>query len=262
MDDVFGVFSDLEALLWPSEPRPLGDPEEDPEEDLSEVSPQEITSQALRSINDLEPLTVLYLLQDLFEDDTGWWDWPLELVLDLFDDVYELQRQDVDLIGAIHTLLSNDLFWSDAHVFNLITQAADGRVVSKELLPQLRVEEMMKAVDLSRMIQKLRSESPSFTPEIASYVALFCLERGLWALPDPLEFAQDRALEILTERGWGDPPLLQVQQLFEERFSGPPTQEIEVQALTLIGLRELRYDWARRSVDQIRRFKVQKTKES
>lgn len=193
-----GPLEDLSTLL---SDQPLGTPEDfsidaDPDDDLIDTSDVEVEMRS--TLADLESLTLWYILRDQFGED--WWQNDAQAIVDVLGDVFHIDKGGKDMIQSLRLLEANNGFWKEWEVFNYICQGVNGDGVDFYRLPVPTIPEMAEAMLLADFLLRARNDKQSYSREVLSYIAVTCLEEGLWVLPYPLNRAQPRVIEILTSR--------------------------------------------------------------
>ena len=95
-----------------------------------------------------------------------------------------------NIVMATQTVISRDDFWRRWEHFHAICESLNGRPPAMDHLQHPTVGEMMVAVDgamLARM--EMHIGVPTYSEEVARYVAAQALHQDVWVLPEPLHFA-------------------------------------------------------------------------
>ncbi len=89
-------------------------------------------------------------------------------------------------------MATRENFWDDWEHFHFLVQALNNNIPDSQTHKELTVGQMMVAVDIAMNIRfELGNLSyiPSFSEEVARYVAAQALNEGVWYLPEMLSFA-------------------------------------------------------------------------
>jgi len=100
----------------------------------------------------------------------------------------------INLSKALATaaIVQRDEFWTNWEVFHFLAQALNNNTPSSRDMQELTVGQMMTAVDIAEHLRKeLKTLSyvPSFSDEVARFVAAQAKAQAVWYLPAPLDFA-------------------------------------------------------------------------
>ena len=176
----------------------------DPDEDLDveEVDDLVVEDNAL-GIKDMNPVVTLFLLrQELGED---WYHLDRDAIVDALLGCDRVDVADRDVVSAFQMLHREDAFWTEWEVFNWVAKGLSGVSTDFSTLMVLTLEELLTAVVLAKLVLNVQQHTAVYDQEVLSYIAVTCIEHGVWALPSPLHVAQRRVGELLALRGW--PPL-------------------------------------------------------
>ena len=197
--DLPGQLEDLSTLYTDE---PVGTPqdfeiEEDPDDDLVDSSDLAATSES--DLTDLESLTIWYILRDQLGKE--WWQYEIQAIEDVLDEKFPISPGARDLIQSLKLLETGNAFWKEWEVFNWVSQGINGDGVDFVNFAVPEIEQMAEAMLVASFISKARQQVPDlYGEEVLSYIAVTCLEQGIWVLPFPLVIAQDRLSELLKRR--------------------------------------------------------------
>jgi len=93
---------------------------------------------------------------------------------------------------AAAALSNSDGFWRDWPTFHFLCNPLNNNIPNPSAHQDLTVAQMMVAVDIAISLRKLLKkvhQNPSFSEEVARYVAAQALTQGVWYLPGALAFA-------------------------------------------------------------------------
>ncbi len=229
----------------------------DPDEDLDSAEPKEQEVHSRFSLKDLEPPTVLFVLNDYFGG-KAWWKWDAVAILEVLADRFELVEADRDMIWALQHLLVGETFWTEWDVFNYVTQALNDKVVDFRHMPPLRPEEMVTSLTTADFVLQLTESVGEYSSEVVSYIAVMCWDGGFWAVPEPLSLAQERINELALIQGAGVLPVERVKDLAESNKNLDEDTEINVQARRYRYLQEFKQNLSRESLREIKAYKATK----
>lgn len=132
-------------------------------------------------------------------------------------------------INAVKTLLTTELYYSDATVFENMVLAANDLFVDTSTFQMCSPEEMVYAI---RAFKPIENRPQPFGREIVGYVNACCQFYGLLKYPAELQFAQPQY----------DDSLAQVAEQITIRYSDPEkmdqTNIMDVQGLKLYQIAE------------------------
>jgi hypothetical protein len=222
LDDLDVLFQDL-----PEGTVDDFDIEEDPDEDLDPGVPTEVTTTF--TLTDLEPTTLIYILRHRFGED--WWQQDRDAIFELLRSIGQtVEEADKDAIRSLQLLYADEAFWTEWEVFNWVTQGLTDGVVDFTNLPVLAMKDMMRSMLVAMTVAQQQKVDVHYSDETVSYIAVTCMEHGQWALPFPLDVAQNRVQQLLRWRGIQDLPLGQVRDLVKESATPTPVDEVSTQA--------------------------------
>lgn len=98
----------------------------------------------------------------------------------------------LDKAKAAATVAMQDTFWKKWEHFHFLCQALNNNRPDHQSHKEFSVGQMMVAVDIATTIRKelgKLSYEPTFSDEVARYVAAQAKNAGVWYLPDLLSFA-------------------------------------------------------------------------
>ena len=99
------------------------------------------------------------------------------------------------LMAAI-SVANHDSFWKDWETFHLVSQALNNNIPSPGVVQDQTVGQLMVAVDMATQVREdlgAITAVPTFSEEVARYIAAQVLESCIWYLPEPLDFANKYA---------------------------------------------------------------------
>jgi len=223
LDDLYSLFSDIKAGETLET-----DIESDPDEDLEDAADEVVYQDDDVTLKDLNPVASLHVLKDTFGDE--WWKLEHDALVDTLTDGAGLPESDRDLIRSLQLLYTDESFWTEWEIFNWVTKGLTDEPVDFETLGVLDVTEMLSSMLIADLVAKDQKMVAHYSPEVLSYIAVTCLEEGVWAVPAPLAVAQKRIEELMQMRGWHSLPLARVRALAYSRQPLPPTGDINTQA--------------------------------
>ncbi len=97
----------------------------------------------------------------------------------------------IKLLAAM-VIANRDSFWKEWETFHFLSQALNNNVPSLSTIQNQTVGQLMTAADIATSIREDLGDItnvPTFSEEVARYVAAQALEAGIWYLPEPLSFA-------------------------------------------------------------------------
>lgn len=158
----------------------------------------------------INPIRLMQVAGQLWDDD--WIDWEPETILDEVERIggFELPDENKDKIMALKVLLSNDLFWNQARVFENVVVAFNHRIVDWGHLQNPPTHDIVAAKEL--VDRHLRAEE--FSSEVKHYTAATALRDGYVMVPPSLRFARQPFTEKLIET-MGDEALARQERLNE-----------------------------------------------
>ena len=134
------------------------------------------------------PAALTVLLSQKFG--TAWLDWePDVLWFEITQDISRISEINRNRVQAVRTLLLTDGFWRAWEIFVPVALALNGTIPSFKTLQVPSLGEMMSAVEAAEII---RPQHPGFSEDVTRFIAASALEAGVWFLPAPLDFAQER----------------------------------------------------------------------
>lgn len=150
------------------------------------MNPQLLTDESVH------PITLLHELTKKYGAD--WMEWAPSVLRKTLEKDFKISPARVNLIKAMGAgaVATRDEFWESWETFHFLCQALNGLIPSHEELQTHSVGEMMVAVDIALQIRRelgSLSHVPTFSEEVAKYIAAHALNQGVWYLPEPLSFA-------------------------------------------------------------------------
>jgi len=146
--------------------------------------------------HDAHPIVLDTLMVTAFGKD--WWSWDHEALYESISYHFGPQLTKGGTVGiseltrnklqAIRTLHGSDGFWKSWNVFTVVLQPLVNNIPDFAVLQEPTTAQLLAGVDIAN-----QAVDKPFSAEVASYVAACCLSDGVWYLPAPLEFAQERA---------------------------------------------------------------------
>jgi hypothetical protein len=207
---IFSVEGALDDLLTLLDDVPMGttsdfDIDVDPDDDLIEPSEgSSVTVDAEDHLGDLEALSVWHILRDQLG--VKWWQQDTKALCDLLDEQFSLSQADRDLVASLQLLEVGNGFWCEWEIFNWICQGLLGNGVAFNAFPVLHPIDMAYAMLVAQIIDQANvktgvyKEERTYQGEVLTYMAVTCMDSGLWALPFPLSVAQERVKELIKDR--------------------------------------------------------------
>jgi len=143
------------------------------------------------------PLVLLRRYLSMFGLESLEWE-PLVVKKSISDETgTSVARINLTKLLATLTVANRDTFWKDWETFHFLAQALNNNTPSLSTVQDLTVGQMMVAVDIATAIREdlsSLSSVPTFSEEVARFVAAQALESGVWYLPKPLDFANKYAV--------------------------------------------------------------------
>jgi len=149
-------------------------------------------SRELLTDEQAHPIALLRFLTKTYG--SGWMEWPPSALKQTIrkDFKVAIARVNVAKALAAAAVATRDEFWQDWETFHFLCQALNNNIPTHEELTEHTVGQMMVAVDMAHQIRKeLKdlSHEPTFSEEVARYIAAQALFQSIWYLPTPLGFA-------------------------------------------------------------------------
>ena len=168
------------------------------------MSIEKLASDTIVQECDATPFELLELLMTKFGRE--WIEWEPETLWTItrIDDTTDMCMYNKNKIMAMKTILSNDLFWKQWHIFEKCVLALNNVPPRFDVMEEVTPAQMAYAV---RVAYELRAypgantpgKDPVFAPEVKAYVAARAHLEGLVYLPEPLDFAQAKLDEMSGE---------------------------------------------------------------
>jgi len=96
----------------------------------------------------------------------------------------DMSEVSMDMINAIHSIVSTDTPWSDIFIFENVVDALNGNSVIPETITKPSLEDIMVAVSIMQDIK----QDNSFSDDIAKYIAAIAQDEQILLLPPPIDF--------------------------------------------------------------------------
>jgi hypothetical protein len=122
--------------------------------------------------------------------DRDWVFWEPETCWSEIERVFHVTPSELvaNKLNALKAYLRNDLFYTDATVFENIVLATNDLFIDPAVLQVASPEEMVYAIKVLRPTRE--GPLPAFGKEIIAYVQVACKSVGLLRYPEELKFAQ------------------------------------------------------------------------
>lgn len=160
--------------------------------DASRVPPPVLASSEpiLRffAYHDAHPVAIVMVLLEKFGPQ--WFDWEADtLRSEVFAtfNTSSISEHNWQKIQAARTAMMTYGPWREWQIFEKVVQAFNNNVPRFDIAQPCTLSQLMAGVDI---LNSLRREK--FEDEIAGYVAACALEEGVFYLPPPLDFAQEK----------------------------------------------------------------------
>jgi len=145
---------------------------------------------------DTHPLSLLRKYLELFGVEALEWE-PTVIRKAIEDSTgTSVAKINLNKLFAAISVANRDSFWRDWESFHFLSQCLNNNLPSLGQVQNQTIGQLMVAVDIANSIREdlqTLTETPSFSEEVARYVAAQALESGIWFLPPPLDFANKYA---------------------------------------------------------------------
>lgn len=138
--------------------------------------------------HDAHPVAIVMVLLEKFGPQ--WFDWEADtLRTEIFAtfNTSSISEHNWQKIQAARTAMMTYGPWREWQIFEKVLQALNNNVPRFDIAQPCTLSQLMAGVDI---LNALRREK--FNEEIAAYVAACALEEGVFYLPPPLDFAQEK----------------------------------------------------------------------
>lgn len=151
-------------------------------------------------LHNFTPKELFTKLTDMYGKD--WYAWEPETIWKEIElaKFYDLDTECVrSKIQAIQTIVSNDSFWKEWHVFEKICLAFNNITPKFDIIEDVSPAQMAYGMRMANEIRGsayLPGKAPSYSVEVKIYIATRCYLDGLVYIPKPLDIAQKHLNEI------------------------------------------------------------------